>query len=205
MKVYKNTPYPHCKYSATSPARGEVSDLLYYKKVTHNDKPLVEKWLSEKHVMEFFYGEGLHNTLNNLALYCQGINDNGRYSFDQWIGFYDGIPFAFLITSTVTGPHDPNNPYDKWYVDGKETCTLDVLIGAKEFLGKGLSTVMIKQFILKQFPKTDYFIIDPELKNGKAIHVYEKVGFQKTEVFTPEYNRAQHQMMRLRVKDLING
>ncbi len=83
--------------------------------------------------------------------------------------------------------------------------TLDLLIGAKEFLDQGLSYKMIKAFILDQFSEVDYFIINPEKANTKAIYVYEKPGFKSLEEFLPTNNPKPHLMMRLAVKDLKNG
>lgn len=81
------------------------------------------------------------------------------------------------------------------------TCfTLDLLIGPKEFLGKGLSSKMIRAFILDKFSHADYFIIDPEKSNQKAIHVYENAGFKMIEEFCPAYNPVPHIMMRMTIK-----
>lgn len=175
---------------------------LRFTQVTKEYKETILDWFKEEHVNEFYYGEGLQNTLHNLNLYCQGINDNGLYTFDHWIAFYDEVPFGFLITSSVTGPYNPNDNYNKWFIEGKQTFTLDLLIGPKEFLGKGLAQRMIQAFILDQFSNADYFIIDPAKSNSKAIHVYEKAGFIKVDEFCPAYDPIPHIMMRLVVKDL---
>lgn len=176
--------------------------MIRFEKVSAPYKPIILKWFKEPHVLEFFYGDGLQNTLNNLDLYCQGINHNGRYEFNDWIAFNEDVPFGFLITSIVEGPFDPEDDYNKWYVDGKKTCTLDLLIGEKDFLGKGLAHVMIQQFIRDHYSDADYFIIDPEATNTKAIHVYEKVGFKKVGELCPAFNPKPHIMMRLIVDEL---
>lgn len=177
---------------------------MNFKLVTSSYKDIILSWFEEPHVREFYYDDGLKNTLRNLDLYCSGINDNGSYTFDHWIAFYDNIPFAFLMTSAITGPYDPNADYNKWYVNGKKTFTLDLLIGNKDFLGRGIAHLMIQEFILKHFSSADYFIIDPELSNTKAIHVYEKTGFKKVDEFCPMLNPKQHIMMRIEVDKLIN-
>jgi aminoglycoside 6'-N-acetyltransferase len=179
-----------------------IIEKVHFESVKILHKNIILSWFNENHVKEFYYGEGLKNTLHNLDLYCQGINDNGRYTFDYWLAFYNEIPFGFLITSPITGPYDPKDNYNKWYIDGKKTFTLDILIGEKSFLGKGLAHVMIKKFILEQYPDADFFIIDPEVVNTKAIHVYEKVGFKKIEQFYPAFNPKPHIMMRIEVNKL---
>lgn len=175
---------------------------LKFSPVEISHKDLILKWFEEDHVKEFFYGDGVKNTLSNLDLFCQGINNNGSYTFHHWIAFYENIPFAFIMTSPVTGPYNENDDYNKWYVDGSKTFTLDLLIGEKDFLGKGLAHVMIQQFILDQYADADYFIIDPEAENTKAIHVYEKAGFKKVSELCPAFNPKPHIMMRLIVDEL---
>lgn len=179
-----------------------MNKKLLFEKVTSQYKSIIFRWFKEPHVMKYFYGDGLKNTLSNLDLFCKGTNNNGSYTFYHWIAFYDDTPFAFIMTSPVDGPHDENDDYNKWYVDGKKTFTLDLLIGEKEFLGKGLAHLIIQQFILDQYTDADYFIIDPEAANAKAIHVYEKAGFHKVGELCPAFNPKPHIMMRLTVDDL---
>lgn len=176
--------------------------MIRFEKVSAPYKPIILKWFKEPHVLEFFYGEGLQNTLNNLDLYCQGINHNGHYEFNDWIAFNEGVPFGFLITSIVEGPFDPDDDYNKWYVDGKQTMTLDLLIGESNYLGKGFGLKMIEAFIINQFSGVDYFLIDPEVKNERAIHVYQKAGFKPLAEFAPNFNPKPHRMLRLCVDEL---
>ena len=95
-------------------------------------------------------------------------------------------------------PYDEHHDYNKWYVDSAKTFTLDLLIGENDFLGKGLAHLMIQQFILNHYADADYFIIDPEAANTKAIHVYEKAGFKKVGKLCPAFNPKLHIMMRLK-------
>ena len=109
----------------------------------------------------------------------------------------------FLMTSPIDGPYIPNDPYDKWYEEGNETITLDLLIGPKEFIGRGLGHPMIQEFLFDKFPHVDKVLIDPGVSNTRAIHVYEKVGFKKIEQFVPEYDPVPHWMMHLYMKKLL--
>lgn len=175
----------------------KLNKRIRFEKAKMKDKDIILHWFNENHVKEFFYGDGVKNTLRNLDLFCQGINNNGSYTFHHWIALYENTPFAFIMTSPVDGPYDENDDYNKWYVDGSKTFTLDLLIGEKDFLGKGLAHVMIQQFILHQYADADYFIIDPETENTKAIHVYEKAGFKKVDEICPAFNPKPHIIMRL--------
>lgn len=61
---------------------------------------------------------------------------------------------------------------------------------------------MIQAELMGQTPDADYFIIDPEAENTKAIHVYEKSGFKKVGELCPAFNPKPHIMMRLIVDEL---
>ena len=160
---------------------------------------MVIQWLKKLHVREYYYGEGLDNTISNLELYKNGIRDNGRYFFDFWVACIQEKPFGLLMTSPISGPYDPEDPYDKWFQDGKEIITLDLLIGEENYLGKGLGQRMIREFLLEKCSQVSTVLIDPEIKNTRAIHVYEKVGFKKVEQFFPSHNPAPHWMMYLEI------
>ena len=166
---------------------------------------MVTEWLNADHVKPYFHGEGLDNTLRDMALFCEDDPAAESCIFDHWIALSDGVPFGYLMTSPVVGPHNPDDPVDKWYIDGKLTFTLDLLIGPVEFLGRGLAHVMIQKFILDKFSHADYFIIDPEQNNSKAVRVYEKAGFVKVDEFIPSYDPKPHFMMRLAVASLSSN
>ncbi len=172
---------------------------MHFSAVERKFQPIILEWFEQDHVKEFYYGEGLQNTLNNLELYCQGINHNGKYAFDYWIACLGDEPFGFLMTSLFETSEDTETP---WYIPGKLTYTLDLLIGPQKFLGKGLAHKMIQAFIGDKFPQADYFLIDPAQDNPRAIHVYKKAGFQPVGEFTPDYDPRPHLMMRLEVKAL---
>lgn len=116
-----------------------------YRSVDQSDKAMILDWFNKPHVQEFYYGDGLQNTLTNLDLYCQGIKDNGRYRFDHWLALYNKEPFAFLITSPLDGLYDPDDDYNKWHKHNQQTFTLDMLIGPEQYLGQGMAVDMIQQ------------------------------------------------------------
>lgn len=174
-------------------------DNLSFNPVAGEHRELVRTWLHKEHVRPYFYGQGLENTLKNLDLFVKGIDHNGLYRFKYWIARAADKPFAFLITSEVEGPYDPKDDYAKWYEEGRQTITLDLLIGEEEFLGKGLAAPLIREFLLTMFPHASIVLIDPEATNSRAIHVYERAGFEKLEQFIPAYNPVPHWMMRLKI------
>ena len=165
-----------------------------FKPVEAVDRNLVHSWLVQPYVAEWFYGTGLQNTFRHLDEFLQGSSQS-----QYWLAYDKGHPFAFLITSAVSKPHDE---LTLWCIEEGEAITLDMLIGDTAYLGKGLSHVLIQQFLLSQFPHASEVLIDPEATNLRAVHVYQKVGFAIVGEFIPSHSPNPHYMMRLSMKKL---
>lgn len=159
-------------------------------------------WFKKKYVNEFFYGEGLERTIKDLDLFVNGINRNEEYTFEHWIAYIGDKPFGFLMTTLIEGPHSSEDGINKWYEEGKTTILIDLLIGEEKYLGKGLAARMIREFLLDKCSHVSKALIDPEVTNKKAIHVYEKAGFKKVEHFEPKYYPVPHWMMILDMDQL---
>lgn len=176
---------------------------LSFFSVEESHHEIILEWFKKEHVKDFYYGDGLKNTLRNLDLFIKGIENNGEYSFKHWIAYIGDQPLGFLMTSLVKGPYNSNDPYNKWYEEGKETITLDLLIGPEEYLGRGLGHRMIQEFLLDRFSHVDKVLIDPEESNTRAIRVYEKSGFRKIEQFPQQHDEPRLcWMMHLDIEDL---
>lgn len=145
-------------------------------------RSLIHQWLDQKYIKEWIHGEGLQNTINGLEKFFQKESDT-----TYWIGYDQDIPFSFLITS----PKD------------NDAITLDVFICNLEYIGKGLSIPMIKEFLITQFPHVKRVFIDPEATNTRAIHVYQKIGFKIIGEFIASWHPVPHFQMELQMKDLL--
>jgi len=168
---------------------------FHFKPVDREHRSLVHRWLKELHVAKWFYGQGLQNTLNHLDDFLNG-SSKGKY----WLGYDQNRPFAFLITSFVEKPDDE---LTKWCSKEGEAITLDLLIGETDYLGKGLSHIVIQEFLLGQFSNVAEVLIDPEATNSHAIHIYKKVGFTILGEFIPSHSPHPHYMMCLDMQELV--
>lgn len=171
-----------------------ITGDITFRAASLNERGLIHAWLLKPHVAPWFYGEGLKNTLDHLEEFFKGLGES-RY----WLACDKDRPFAFFITSHV---HKPRDELSKWCVSEGEAITLDMLIGETDYLGKGLSPILIQNFLLKVFPQVDEVLIDPEVAHAQAIHVYKKAGFVTLGEFVPSYNQKPHLMMRLDLKKL---
>lgn len=188
--------YPHVQFHELHNQHDvkKFMEQFSFKPVDQAHRSLVHAWLKSPHASDWFYGQGLQNTLDHLDHFLQG-SSKGHY----WLAFDKGHPFAFLITSSIEKPTDP---LTRHCTEKGEAITLDILIGDTNYLGKGLAPLLIKQFLQNQFPHAKEVLIDPEKTNTRAIHVYQKVGFKIIEEFIPSHSPHPHLMMHLKTKDL---
>ena len=154
-----------------------------FRPVTRAERGLIHSWLAKPHIAEWFYGDGLQNTYRHLDEFLEGAQ-----FLSYWLACDGDHPFAFLITSVAD--------------ESKNAITLDIAIGDKAYLGKGLAQSVIREFLLSQFGDVEEVLIDPEATNLRAVHVYEKVGFSKIRTFVPSHSPHPHYMMRLRMENL---
>ena len=157
----------------------------------------VHDWLSQPYVAEWFYGDGLESTL-------KGMNDfiTGSSLAQYWLAYDNDHPFTFFITSTVDKPKDE---LTRWCEKEGKTITLDMMIGDPNYLGKGLSSILIQDFLVSKFPDATEVLIDPEATNTRAVHAYEKAGFKIIGEFIPSHSPNPHYMMKLNMKQLHLG
>jgi RimJ/RimL family protein N-acetyltransferase len=149
-----------------------------------SQRELLHRWFEQPHIKEWLHGVGLQNTLNGLEKFFLR-----QSSTTYWIGYDNAIPFAFLITSP----------------EGEHVTTLDLFICNLDYLGKGLSVPMIRQFLIDHFSHMHKVLIDPEASNARAIHVYKKVGFKVTGEFIASWHPVPHYQMELNMVELFNG
>jgi len=171
-----------------------MSTKFSFKPADAAHRDLVHRWLHEPPASEWFYGQGLANTIKHLDEFL-----NGKSFAQYWLAYDKDRPFAFLITSPVEKPKDA---LTQWCAEKGAAITLDMLIGDHDYLGKGLACTVIREFLLSQFPQIAEVLIDPEASNSRAVHVYKKAGFQILGEFVPSHSPAKHYMMRLNMKEL---
>ena len=153
----------------------------------------VKSWLKQDYVAQYFYGKGLKNTLEDLEKFINSETSQ----WTHWLAYDGTTPFAYLMTSII----DPSESVYAKYCDSSSVAiTLDLLIGDVSYLGRGLSHRMIQNFLQQKFPDVTDVFIDPAMENTKAIHVYEKAGFDKLEQFIPDWCPIPHVLMRLKLK-----
>ncbi len=158
-----------------------MSPQFSFRPASESQKPLIQSWLKQEHIKKWLHGAGLKNTLEDLDK-----SFKEKSIFTHWIAYSKETPFAYLLTSEM-----------------EEGITLDLFICDLTYLGKGLATPMIQEFLITHFPHASEVLIDPEAANTRAIHVYQKAGFKIVREFIASWNPVPHYEMRLSMKELL--
>lgn len=171
-------------------------DEISFKHPTQDQFELIYHWFKKPHVSEFFDDPETGRSIPDLQNYLAGKD----HFWTPWLAIYKDTPFAYLMTARVK--KNETGIWSKWREKKGRTYSLDILIGDEAFLGKGMSHLLIKKFINEKFKHAAAFLIDPELRNLHAIHVYEKAGFVIVDEFKGEHGQfagIPHLMMKLKL------
>lgn len=179
-----------------------------FKPVVESQQEMIHKWLQQDYIKEWIHGQGLQNTLTGLTKFIQLYKETqaiDRHSpiTQHWIGYEEDKPLVYLLTSNTL--KDEESDYSKHRETEGLAITLDIFICDKEYLGKGLATQIIREFLLSQFSDVTEVFIDPEQTNKKAVHVYQKAGFKIIDEYIAPWHPVPHYMMKLNLKEQILG
>ena len=166
--------------------------MMYsFRPVTPADLSLVFDWLDTPHIQEFWDNSQAH--LDDIAHFTKGRPSASPYFNGMnhyWLGLHNHTPFAFIITHEENDTTDPPAYFRPYLAKEGLTIGLDFCIGSPAFIGKKMAASTLKAFmtfyVKDVAPTTKTFLIDPFLSNPRAVHVYEKAGFQKVCTFEQE-------------------
>lgn len=199
---YLQAKFPQ-RFIVEKPSVSPATALLELSKITfahpkNSHFALVLNWFYEPHVREYFDDPLTGNSIPGLRNYLDGK----EYFFTPWMAFYEDRPFAFLMTAEVKA--EGSDPiWRQWRESTGKTYSLDLFIGEEKFMGRGFGHLLIKKFIGDYFQHAHAFLIDPEARNTRAIHVYEKAGFTKVAEFVPKSGQhagLKHILLKLSLK-----
>lgn len=179
-----------------------------FKPPVESQRELIHKWLRQDYISEWIHGQGLQNTLAGLEKFYQHQAEGkklGRKTeiTQHWVGYDGEKPFVYLLTSNVFKQN--GDEYAKYSEIEGLAITLDIFIFDPNYLGKGLAPDVIRQFLISHFADIAEVFIDPEKRNERAVHVYQKVGFRIVGEFIAAWHPVPHYMMKLNMKDLLSS
>lgn len=164
---------------------------IYFEKAKLKHKAIIFEWLDEPHMQEFWDNCPEHR--QDIEIFMGGRVVPSPYfggMNSYWVGLVDDELYSMIMTHEEHTETDPPEYFKPYLLKPEEVCCLDFCIGNIKYLGKGLAAPTLKAFMdyfVKQIePRIKRFLIDPFLNNPRAIHVYQKAGFDIVGEFTQE-------------------
>lgn len=147
--------------------------------------PLLQKWLNAPHLAAT-WGEKKQWTLEKIKAKYIPYTQRHKKITESYKNIF---PFVIYFEKIPIGYIQYYNAYDfpretgHFLTDArlpKSLAALDLYIGEPHFMGKGVGSVLLMQF-LKIFiwPHFKACFVDPDNSNFIAIRAYEKAGFKK--------------------------
>lgn len=138
------------------------------------DSHLLAKWLSDPAVLEYY--EGRDNPFD-LKKVNQKFFDR-KNEVNGCIIEYNKIEIGYIQYYQL----DQNTRNEYGYEGNRENIYgIDQFIGEPNYWNKGIGTLLVQSmvnFLIEQ-KQADMVVMDPQIKNVRAIHCYEKCGFTK--------------------------
>ncbi|MGH7949132.1 MAG: GNAT family N-acetyltransferase [Candidatus Binataceae bacterium] len=146
--------------------------------LTAEHRALVLRWLAEPHIAEYWNdGEAPER---RFARYL------AEPKVERYICRIDGRDAGFIQGYRANDYPPPDGV--RW---NSETWGTDLYLGEPDLIGHGHGIGMLNAFVeLLRRRGATRILIDPEPRNLRAIHVYERVGFRRIGVFTEAANPA---------------
>jgi RimJ/RimL family protein N-acetyltransferase len=161
---------------------------IQFEKVNQTHITTIFQWLEEPHIKEFWDNSQAHK--DDIINFVEGRKTPSNYCgglFTYWIGFADNIPYCMIMTLQELKEYDIPLIKKNLITDNGNAYSMDYMIGNVNFFGKGLGAKTLSEFIefFTQYvdKKADTFMIDPDVENPRAKHVYEQAGFKYVDDF----------------------
>jgi aminoglycoside 6'-N-acetyltransferase len=156
--------------------------IYLFEPLNDSHLPLLLKWLETPHVKAWWDRDVKWTPElieEKFASYIDGykLEDGIRKEMQAYVICADDKPIGYIQVYNV---HDfpREDDIDVSFLP-KLTAAFDWYIGEESFIGKGVGTEVMKEFLSQIiFPKFECVFVDSETENKAAIRVYEKAGFE---------------------------
>jgi aminoglycoside 6'-N-acetyltransferase len=144
-----------------------------FRPMTAADLPLVQRWLREPHVAEWWHDPETFEFVSG---------DLDHPDMAQFIVTLDGRPFGYLQCYRMSAWNSGFGPQPVG------TRGIDQFIGEADMMGRGHGSAFVRAFIEDLLRSgVPRIVLDPRPTNPRGIRAYEKAGFQRDrEVDTPD-------------------
>jgi RimJ/RimL family protein N-acetyltransferase len=167
-------------------------EKISFNPLSLDDLPLLYKWLLYSHVSKWWY-HGKQTFSDIEKKYIPRIK--GVAPTSCFLILYDGTPIGQIQMYKIN-----DYPLYKQVIQIDENAAgLDLFIGEKDYMHKGLGSIIISKF-LKEFVfaqlVVESCIMGPHPSNIPAIKAYEKAGFKYIKTIFNSDEREEEYLMR---------
>lgn len=141
-------------------------DEYQFRPLSAADLPLIQHWLTQPHVAEWWGSAG-----EQLALVRGDLNEP---AIAQFIVGTDGTPFGYTQSFDLKAWPD-----SAFHSQPDGTRAIDQFIGEPEMVGRGNGAALIRAFVDNLLANgAPRVITDPDPDNARAIRAYERPVFK---------------------------
>lgn len=148
-----------------------LGKTIAFRSVTiEEDLHTLHQWMNHPHVVPFW---GLDGPFNKFQSHLEKALKDKHQSL--YIGYLDGTPMSYWESYWVKG-----DVIGKYYDFDAADQGVHLLIGPESFAGKGYALPLLRAMTAFQFEvqETDTIVAEPDIRNEKMIHIFEKCGFE---------------------------
>ncbi|MGF2616435.1 acetyltransferase [Rossellomorea vietnamensis] len=148
---------------------------LLVRPLESKDSGVLQKWLSDPRVLEFYEGRDNPFDLKKVEQVFFDSDDEEVKCLVQFNETAIGYIQYYPLDHEAAAEHG---------YSGKKVYGTDQFIGEPEFWNKGVGTLLVSSMLefLKNQKGVEIIVMDPQVRNTRAISCYEKCGFKKVKV-----------------------
>lgn len=153
------------------------NDSLKVREIEEKDKHILARWLSDPQVLEFYEGRDNPFDLDKINEAFYSPEDNEVKCIVEFGGTEIGYIQFYQLDDETKKVYGYLNDDEKNY-------GTDQFIGEVEYWNKGIGTLLVTSIVtyLVKNKNADRVVMDPQIRNVRAIRCYEKCGFKKVKV-----------------------
>lgn len=153
------------------------NDSLKVREIEEKDSYLLARWLSDPQVLEFYEGRDNPFDLDKINEAFYSPEDNEVKCIVEFGGTEIGYIQFYQLDDETKKVYGYLNDDVKIY-------GTDQFIGEVEYWNKGIGTLLVTSIVtyLVKNKNADRVVMDPQIRNVRAIRCYEKCGFKKVKV-----------------------
>ena len=148
------------------------------------DLDLVHGWMHQPHVVPFWQ---LDRPRDEVGAYLASVAADEHV--EPLVGYVDSVPVSYWEVYWAA-----RDPLAAHYLAWEHDQGVHLLIGPPERTGRGLGLRLLDAVVrwqLDREPRTARIVAEPDVRNGRMIHVFERCGFvREADVDLPEKRAA---------------